>query len=105
MAPRWPEMGPRGPFLGPDTDRGEKEERKGEHVWPTMAPGALRARGSILKQNTHTPIYTGSEHALGRRPGEFMGDWISVGLSVAGWVGILCDKFCVMWGGGVWVVL
>ena len=71
MAPRWPEMGPRGPFLGPDTDRGEVGERLGEQVWPTMAPGAPRARLTIFEINTHTPIHTGSEHALGRRPGEF----------------------------------
>ena len=39
--------------------RREVRERSGRHVWPTMAPGAPRARGTIFKQNTYTPTYAG----------------------------------------------
>ena len=70
MAPRWPEMGPRGPFQKSDAPTPEKEERKCKHLSEALGPWGARARGLILLKK-HPRRRCGIYYALGQRPGEF----------------------------------
>ena len=61
IASRWPEG-----------DRPEVNERLARHLWLAMAPGKPYYQRLSIKNNKTQQLYTGSEHALGQRPGELV---------------------------------